>query len=69
MAMKIISIATLIVVPAPLGLVVALSVVVIISCHLGGAALVPRCFELLVRVLVTKTRNVCDFLFQVLVTM
>ena len=56
-------------VSAPLGLVVALLVVVIVSYHLGDAGLVPRRFELLFRVLVTKAGNVLDFLFRVLVTM
>ena len=37
---KVVSITTLIVVSAPLGLVAALSIVVI-SCHLGVAGLVP----------------------------
>ena len=55
-------IATLIVVSAPLWLVAALSIVVI-SCHLDGARLAPRHFKLLFRVLVTKARNVSDFLF------
>ena len=39
-----------VVVPAPLGLVVVLSIIVI-SCHLGGAGLVPRRFKLLFWVL------------------
>ena len=65
-ATEIVSIATLIVVSAPLGLVAALSIIVIISCHLGDARLVPRHFELLFRVLVTKAHNVSDFLFRVL---
>ena len=65
---KVISIATLIMVAAPLRLVAALSIIVV-SCHLGGAGMVPRRFKLLFRVLVTKARNVSDFLFRVLVTM
>ena len=55
-------IATLIVVSSPLGLVV-------ISCHLGGAGLVLATFRLPVSGLVTKARNVSDFLFRILVTM
>ena len=65
---KVVSITTLIVVFTPLGLVAALSIIVV-SCHLGGAGLVPRRFKLLFRVLVTKACNVLDFLFWVLVTM
>ena len=65
---KVVSITTLIVVSAPLELVAALSIVAV-SCHLGGAELVPRRFKLLFRVLVAKDRNVSDFLFRVLVTM
>ena len=56
-ATEIVLIATLIVVTEPLGLVAALSIIVI-SCHLGGAGLVPRRFKLLFRVLVAKARNV-----------
>ena len=66
-AEKVVSVATLIVVTAPLGFVAALSIIVI-SCHLGGAGLVPRHFKLLFRVLFTKARTVSDFLFWVLVT-
>ena len=65
---KVVSIATLIVVTAPVGLVAALSNIVLLY-HLGGAGLVPRRFKLLFRVLVTKARNVLDFLIRVLVTM
>ena len=65
---KIILIATLIVVSGLLGLVAALPVVVI-SCHLGGAGLVLATFRLPVSGLVTKARNVSDFLFWILVTM
>ena len=64
---KVVSIATLIVVTAPVGLVAALSNIVLLY-HLGGAGLVPRRFKLLFRVLVTKVCNVSDSLFQVLVT-
>ena len=67
-ATEIVLITTLIVVSAPLGLVAAL-LVILVSCHLGGAGLVPRRFKLLFRVLVAKARNVPDFLFRVLVTM
>ena len=43
---KVVSIATLSVVTVPLGLVATLSII-LISCHLGGAGLVPRRFKLL----------------------
>ena len=59
---KVVSITTLIVVSAPLGLVAALSSIVF-SCHLGGAGLVPRRFKLLFRVLVTKDRSVLTSFF------
>ena len=68
-ATEIASIATLIVISLPLGLVAALLGIAIISCHLGGAGLVPRRFELLFRVLVTNACNISDFLFPVVVTM
>ena len=66
---KIVSIAILIVFSAPVGLVAVLLVIFVVSCHLGSAGLVPRRFELLFQVLVTKAPNVLDFLFRVLVTM
>ena len=69
MATESVSIATLIVVSTPLGLVAALLVLVIISCYLGSTGLVPRRFELLFLVLVTKAHKILDFLFWVLVTM
>ena len=65
---KKILIATLIVVPVLLGLVAALSIVVI-SCHLGGAGLVLATFRPPVSGLVIKACKVLDFLFRVLVTM
>ena len=53
-ATEFVSITILIMVSAPSGLVAALSIVVIVFGHLGGAGLVSRRFELLCRVLVTK---------------
>ena len=65
---KFILIATLIVISVLLGLLAALPVVVI-SGHSGGAGLVLAAFRLPVSGLVTKARNVSDFLFRILVTM
>ena len=64
---KVVSVTTLIVVSASLGLVAAL-LIIVVSCHLGGAGLVPRRFKLLFWVLAAKARNVSDFLFWVPVT-
>ena len=57
---KFVLIAPLIVVSAPLGLVAVL-LIIIILCHLGGAGLVPQRFKLRFRVLVTKADSVLVF--------